>query len=97
MSFVLVVRMRVKEGEEENALALIRELTAASRQEPGNEAYVPCVDPDDPRSILFFEQYVDMDAFEAHGGSEHFQRLAAGKLWDLLDGPRERKFYETIS
>jgi quinol monooxygenase YgiN len=96
MSFVLVVRMRVKEGEEENALALIRELAVESRAEPGNEAYVPCVDPDDPRSILFFEQYLDMDAFEAHGGSEHFQRLAAGKLWDLLDGPRERTFYETI-
>ena len=59
MSFVLVVRMRVKEGEEENALAVIRELAAESRQEPGNEAYVPCVDPEDPRSILFYEQYAD--------------------------------------
>ena len=96
MSCVRGVRMRVKEGEEENALAAIRELAEASRQEPGNEAYIPCVDPDDPRSILFFEQYTDMDAFEAHGGSEHFQRLAAGKLWDLLDGPRERTFYETL-
>lgn len=96
MSFVLVVRMRLKEGEEENALAVIRELAAATRQEPGNEAYVPCVDPDDPRSVIFYEQYVDQDAFEAHGGSEHFQRLAVGQLWDLLDGPRERTFYETV-
>jgi quinol monooxygenase YgiN len=97
MSFVLVVRMRVREGEEENALAVIRELAAESRQEPGNEAYVPCVDPDDSRSILFYEQYTDQDAFEAHGATDHFQRLAVGKLWDLLDGPRERTFYETIS
>ena len=97
MSFVLVVRMRLKEGEEENALAVIRELAAATRREPGNEAYVPCVDPDDPRSVLFYEQYVDQDAFEAHGASEHFQRLAVGQLWGLLDGPRERVFYHTIS
>jgi quinol monooxygenase YgiN len=96
MSLVLVVRMRVKEGEEENALAVIRELAAESRQEPGNEAYAPCVDPEDPRSILFYEQYADKAAFEAHGSSDHFQRLAAGKLWDLLDGPRERTFYETL-
>jgi quinol monooxygenase YgiN len=96
MSFVLVVKMRLKEGEEARALDVIRELTAATRQEPGNEAYVPCVDPDDSRSVIFYEQYVDMDAFEAHGASEHFQRLAVGRLWDLLDGPRERTFYETI-
>ncbi len=96
MSFVLVVRMRVKEGEEENALAVIRELATETRKEPGNEAYVPCVDPDDPRSIVFYEQYVDMDAFEAHGASEHFQRLAVGQLWDLLES-RERSFFETIT
>jgi quinol monooxygenase YgiN len=96
MSVVLVVRMRVKEGEEANALAVIRELAAETRQEPGNELYIPCVDPEDPRSVLFYEQYVDQDAFEAHGASEHFQRLAAGRLWDLLDGPRERTFYETV-
>ena len=95
MSFVLVVRMRVKEGEEDRALAVIRELAEETRKEPGNEAYVPCIDPDDPRSLIFYEQYVDMDAFEAHGGSEHFQRLGVGQLWDLLES-RERSFFETI-
>jgi quinol monooxygenase YgiN len=96
MSFVLVVRMRVKEGEEENALAVIRELASETRKEPGNEAYVPCVSQEDPRSILFYEQYADREAFEAHGASEHFQRLAVGRLWGLLDGERERIFYETL-
>jgi quinol monooxygenase YgiN len=95
MSFVLVVRMNVKEGEEERALAVIRDLAAATREEPGCEAYVPCRDPEDPRSFLFFEQYRDKGAFEEHGASEHFQRLAVGQLWDLLDG-RERTFYETV-
>jgi quinol monooxygenase YgiN len=95
MSFVLVVRMKAKEGEEENALALMRELAAASRQEPGCEVYQPCRDPEDARSFLFYEQYRDKAAFEEHGASEHFQRLAAGRLWDLLES-RERTFYETI-
>jgi quinol monooxygenase YgiN len=95
MSFVLVVRMNVKEGEEERALAVIRDLAAATREEPGCEAYVPCRDPEDPRSFLFYEQYRDKGAFEEHGASEHFQRLAVGQLWDLLDG-RERTFYETV-
>ena len=95
MSFVLVVRMKAKEGEDANALDVIRELAEATRQEPGCEAYIPCQDPEDPHSFLFYEQYVDESAFEAHGASEHFQRLAVGRLWDLLES-RERTFYETV-
>jgi quinol monooxygenase YgiN len=95
MSFVLVVRMRAKAGAEERVAALARELAEASRAEPGCEAYVPCRDPEDPGALLIFEQYRDREAFEAHGASEHFQRLAAGELWDLLES-RERTFYETV-
>ncbi|HZU19859.1 MAG TPA: putative quinol monooxygenase [Gaiellaceae bacterium] len=95
MAFVLVVRMKAKEGEEERALAVIRELAAATRGEPGCQVYQPCRDPEDPRSFLFYEQYHDRAAFEEHGASEHFQRLAVGQLWDLLES-RARTFYETI-
>jgi quinol monooxygenase YgiN len=96
MSFVLVVRMKAKEGEEARALEVMHELAAASRQEPGCEAYVPCRDPDDPLSFLFYEQYRDKAAFEEHGASEHFQRLAAGELFGLMES-RERTFFETVS
>ncbi|HEY0416716.1 MAG TPA: putative quinol monooxygenase [Gaiellaceae bacterium] len=95
MSFVLVVRMKVKEGEEERAVELMRELAEATRQESGCEAYVPCRDPEDAGSFLFYEQYRDKAAFEAHGASDHFQRLAVGQLWDLLES-RERTFFETV-
>ena len=95
MSFVLVVRMKAKEGEEERAVEIARELAQASRGEPGCEAYVPCRDPEDPRSFLFYEQYRDKAAFEEHGASEHFQRLALGGLFELMES-RERTLYETI-
>jgi len=95
MSFVLVVRMKAKEGEEDRAVELARELAEASREEPGCEAYVPCRDPEDARTFLFYEQYRDKAAFEEHGASEHFQRLAAGALFELMES-RERTFYETI-
>jgi quinol monooxygenase YgiN len=96
MSFVLVVRMKPKQGEEERAVELMRELAEASRQEPGCEAYSPCRDPEDPRSFLFYEQYRDKAAFEEHGASEHFQRLAVNGLFELLES-RERMFYETVA
>jgi quinol monooxygenase YgiN len=95
MSFVLVVRMKVAEGNEDRAGEIIPELARASREEPGCELYIPCRDPDDPRSYLLYEQYRDKAAFEEHGASEHFQRLAAGEMFGLMES-RERTFFETV-
>lgn len=96
MSLVLVVRLTAQEGKEDELVALLRELAEASRQEPGCEQYIPTQDPENPRSFLLYEQYVDKNALDAHGASEHFQRLAVGALPSLLDGPRERAFYATL-
>jgi quinol monooxygenase YgiN len=95
MSFVLVVHMKVAEGNEERAAVLIPELANESREEPGCELYIPCRDPEDPRPYLFYEQYRDNAAFEEHGASEHFQRLGAGELFGLMES-RLRVFYETV-
>ena len=96
MSFVLVVRMKARSGEEERALAIMGELAAESRKEPGCELYIPCRDPEDPRAYLFYEQYRDKAAFEAHGETEHFKTIAQGELFPLMEGERERLFYETL-
>jgi quinol monooxygenase YgiN len=95
MSFVLVVKMLAQEGNEDEAAATMRELAEATRKEPGCELYIPVQDPENPRSFLFYEQYVDKSAFEAHGASPHFQELALGKLFGLMES-RERSFYETL-
>jgi quinol monooxygenase YgiN len=96
VSFVLVVRMRVIEGNEVRAAELIEELARATRQEPGCELYIPCRDREDERSYLFYEQFSDESALERHGASEHFQRLAIGELFGLMESSRERLFYETV-
>jgi 2-keto-4-pentenoate hydratase/2-oxohepta-3-ene-1,7-dioic acid hydratase in catechol pathway len=56
---VLIVRMKVGEGNEARAAEVIPELARASRGEPGCELYIPCRDPEDPRSYVFYEQYRD--------------------------------------
>jgi quinol monooxygenase YgiN len=94
MSFVLVVRIKAKPGSEERAAELLAELTTETRKEPGCELYIPCRDPEDPGSFCLYEQYRDRAAFEQHGAAEHFQRLAIGELFELVD--REREFYETL-
>jgi len=95
MSFVLVVRMTAAEGREGEALEVMRELAEESRKEPGCEVHVPVRDPENPRAFLFYEQYRDRAAFEEHGASDHFRRLAAGRLFPLMES-RERSFYETV-
>ena len=95
MSLVLIVRMRAQEGNEDRAAEVMRELEAASNTEPGVEAYVACRDPEDPRSFALYERYRDKAAFEEHGASEHFQRLALGELFPLMES-RERAFFEPL-
>jgi quinol monooxygenase YgiN len=95
MAYVLVARMTAREGEEERAAELIRELAPASAAEPGNVHYIPHRDPEDPRVFVIYEQYRDQAAFEEHGQTEHFQRLAAGELFGLMES-RERNFFESL-
>jgi quinol monooxygenase YgiN len=94
MAYVLIARMTAREGEQDRAAEIIRELAAASNAEPGNIHYIPHRDPEDPRVFLLYEQYRDKAAFEEHGQTEHFKTLAAGQLFPLME-ERERSFYET--
>ena len=96
MTLVLVVRMRAQEGKDEEAAGLMRELAEATRQEPGCIHYIPTRSNEDPRDFLLYEEYDDQAALDAHGASEHFQRLAAGHLFGLMESPRERRFYTPI-
>src|SRR3954453_20758775 len=96
MAYVLVVRMTAREGEEERAAELIRELAPASGQEPGNAHYLAHRDPEDPRVFLMYEQYRDQEAFEEHGRTEHFQRLARGELFGVR-ADRQRACYVTLA
>jgi quinol monooxygenase YgiN len=95
MAYVLIARMTAREGEQDRAAEIVRELTAASAAEPGNVHYIPHRDPENPRVFVLYEQYRDKAAFEEHGQTEHFKTLAAGQLFPLME-ERERTFYETF-
>ena len=96
MAYVLIARMTAREGEEDRAAEILGRLTAASRAEPGNIHYIPHRGADDPRAFVIYEQYRDKAAFEAHGATEHFKTIAQGELFPLMEGERERLFYETL-
>ena len=95
MAYVLVARLVAREGEQDRAAELLGELAEATRTEPGNVHYIPHRDPEDPRVFLMYEQYRDKAAFEEHGQTEHFKRLALDDLFPRLE-VRDRNFYETL-
>jgi quinol monooxygenase YgiN len=95
MPFVLAATWTAKAGEEARVRDALDRLAGPSRDEPGCRFYQPCQDTEDPRVFLIFEIYDDAAAFEAHGASEHFQRIAVGEAFALLES-RERAFYETL-
>jgi len=94
MAYVVLARWVAKPGEEEAVAAAIDALIEPSRAEPGNLLYQPHRDPSDPRVFLLYEQYVDEDAYKAHGESDHFARHGHGDALARLEA-RERSFYET--
>ena len=95
MAYVLIAKWTAKEGEEENVRAALEQLAGPTRAEPGCQMWQPHVDPEDPRVFLIYEQYDDAAALEAHGGSEHFKRIALDDAIPRLES-RERSFYETF-
>jgi quinol monooxygenase YgiN len=95
MAYVLIARMKTRDGEQERAAELLGPLAEASRAEPGNIHYIPHRGVEDPRVFTIYEQYQDEAAFEAHTQTEHFKTIAAGQLFPLME-ERERTFYETL-
>ena len=78
------VRMRFRSEDREEIVAILRELTAASRQEPGCVTYVPHTVESEPDTVLIYEQYQNESAVEAHRATEHFRRYAVGGLYQRM-------------
>jgi quinol monooxygenase YgiN len=95
MAFVVTARWVARTGHEREVRDAILALIAPSRAEPGCLCYVANEDPADPRVFFMYEQYVDEEAYRAHGESEHFRRLGHGTAIPLLEA-RERAFYATL-
>ncbi len=72
--FAVVVTIKLKPGTADGFRALILANAAASRQnEPGCHRFDVLVPEDDADAFVFYEEYSDAAAFEAHRESPHFK------------------------
>lgn len=79
-----IVRLRFSSEDHEEITQIARELTRASRLEPGCVTYVPHWIESDPSTLLIYEQYKDEAAVEAHRGTSHFAKFAIGGLYQKM-------------
>jgi quinol monooxygenase YgiN len=93
---VLKVDMVVKPGAEEKCRELIHILQEHSRQEPGCLMYIGHQCTEDPRKFLFYEQYKDEAALQAHRASAHFQQYVVGGLDSIME-QRSRDLYRVVN
>jgi len=93
---VVVAKIKVKPGREGEAEAAFRrQIDFVTHEEPGTLVYLLHRGRKDPSSFLFYEQYVDGEAFDRHGKSSAFQGLFK-TLTPLLDGPPIIELYEEL-
>lgn len=87
---------RTQPEQAETVRQLMQQATAAVREnEPGNLLYLGHQDPADPAHFLFYEQYADQTALEAHRDSAHYQQLVVGQIVPLLT-ERTVTFYKLL-
>ena len=93
-TITLTAKLTIKAGKEKEFEALMKDVVPKVRKEEGNLAYTMCRSKDNPRLFLFFEEYVDQAAIQAH--SRHLGELGID-FSSFLDGAPVAEYYEKIA
>jgi len=78
------VRMKFDEADRDAVAEMLRELTQASRKEPGCISYIAHFVEGEPATVLIYEQYTDEAALDHHRNTPHFHQHAIGGLYQVM-------------
>jgi quinol monooxygenase YgiN len=81
----VIARHTITAGKEQEVLALLPELIAAVRTEPGNIAFDAYRQLDDERTYVLLERYASREAFAEHRRTQHFKDLVLDQIAPRLD------------
>ncbi len=81
----IVARVTVKAGKQRTFIRAATKLIKATRQEEGNVSYNLYQSPQKSTDFIFYEEYKDEAAFNAHASSEHFKSFSDA-IANMLDG-----------
>ena len=95
MAYVVTATWKARAGEDAAVEALLGQVAAASREEPGCILFWTHRSVDQPGRFFLYEQYASEAAFQAHAASEHVRRFVLEDAVHRLD-ERRREMYETL-
>lgn len=72
----IVARVEVLPGKEQAFINQAEALIQGTRAEEGNISYNLYQNPSDQKSFIFYEEYKNQQAMDAHAASAHFQVFA---------------------
>ena len=95
----VVAKIRAARGKGDALAALLAEQVAAVRAaEPGCLVYRPHRSTTDPDLVLFYEQYADDAAFDAHRCAPHLAAYRERREREgLVEGPPEVEIYRSLT
>src|SRR5215207_3148907 len=95
----VVAKLRATKGKGDALAALLTEQVAAVRAaEPGCLVYRPHRSTSDPDLFVFYEQYKDAAAFDAHRSAPHLATYRARREQEgLTEGAAEVEIYRSLT
>lgn len=87
-------KLIIKAGQEADFERIMRAAVPKVHEEPGNHAYVMHRSTENPQCFMFYEQYSDQAALDAHRA--HLREMGID-LRAMLEAPPTLEFYETLT
>jgi autoinducer 2-degrading protein len=92
----IVTKFEVKSGEEGKVEKVLRDVLPKVRAEEGTLVYSLHKKQDDPKTLMVFEKFKDMDALLVHGGAPYVKDMLAA-IMPLLDEDMSLEIYDEIA
>ena len=92
---ILVVRVTIKAGHEDEVIVPLRKLQEETRREPGCIFYFVQRSRENARRYLIYEQYKDQAALDAHRASDHFKEYGTNGLYRFVE-ERQAELFDPI-
>jgi len=92
---ILVVRVTIKAGHEDEVLEPFRKLQEETRREPGCIEFIVQRSREDSRRYLIYEQYKDQAALDSHRATPHFKQYAANGFYPFVE-ERQAELFDPI-
>jgi quinol monooxygenase YgiN len=85
----VMARWKIKEGNKQTVLKLLKELHSETIKEKGNLFYMIHQSVTDANTLIIFEGYTNEITQKEHVNSAHFKKLAVEQIIPLLEEREE--------